>query len=367
MEPWLIEFQRVRYNLAESGVADDSLDQVFTRVGRDPKDLLTLSLGNGDTRGSVELRKSIAALYDNVEPDSVLVTTGVSEALLIYFHMRYRPGANVVVPWPAFQSLYELPRYLGYEVRFLRLRREAGFRPDPEELARLVDDHTTAIVVNNPHNPTGVLLTKDEISSIIGIAERHSAEILADEHYRFIPYDGDGLVPSLYGRSHAVIGVGSVIKCAGCVGLRVGWMLGEGEFLRQCRDFKDYTTHTISPLSDYIANVVLADWRTATRKYRSWILENIAVFRAMAAANANAVEWIEPQAGIVAFPFLKNHGGVTERFARLLAENEGVSILPGEVFQMPGHFRIGFGIAPDLYKAAIARLEKHLQSRGCRA
>ena len=361
MEPWLIEFQRVRYNLAESGVADDTLDQVFTRVGRDPKDLLALSLGNGDTRGSLELRESIAALYENAGPDSVLVTTGVSEALFIYFHMRYRPGANVVVTWPAFQSLYELPRYLGYEVRFLRLRREGGFRPDPDELARLVDLNTTTVVVNNPHNPTGVLLTNEEISAILGIAERNGAEILADEHYRFIPYDGDGLIPSLFGRSPAVVGVGSMIKCAGCVGLRVGWMVGEGEFLKQCRDFKDYTTHTVSPLSDYIANMVLANWRPAIRKYRSWILQNIAAFRAMVAANADSVEWIEPQAGIVAFPFLKNHGGVTERFARVLAENEGVSILPGEVFDMPGHFRIGFGIAPDLCSAAIARLEKHVR------
>lgn len=360
MEPWLIEHQNARYNFGESGVLDQTLGELLAVAGEDPARMLEIDLRNPDTRGSPALRATISELYAGSTPEQVLVTTGTSEALFIYYQLRHRPGANVVVPLPSFQTLYELPRAMGYEVRLLRLRREDGFRPDLDELERLVDDRTQTIVVNNPHNPTGVLLTPDELGRILAIAERHGADVLADEHYRFVPYAGRDPIPSLYGASPRVIAVGSMIKCTGCVGLRVGWILGPPSFLAECRDFRDYTTHTLSPLSEYVTQVVLAHWRPIVARYRGFIAANLERFRGLVAEHPDALAWVEPQAGIVAFPWLVGSRWTSERFCRELVDATGVFVLPGEVFEVPGHFRIGFGQPPEAFSTAMGLLSGFL-------
>lgn len=360
MEPWLIEHQNARYNFGESGVLDQTLGELLAVAGEDPARMLDIDLRNPDTRGSPALRSTISQLYAGSDPEQVLVTTGTSEALFIYYQLRQRPGANVVVPLPSFQTLYELPRAMGYEVRFLRLRREHGFRPDLDELERLVDDRTQTIVVNNPHNPTGVLLTPDEIRRILAIAERHGADVLADEHYRFVPYTGSEPIDSLYGASPRVIAVGSMIKCTGCVGLRVGWILGPPSFLAECRDFRDYTTHTLSPLSEYVTQVVLAHWRPIVARYRGFIAANLERFGALVAEHPTRLAWVPPQAGIVAFPWLVEPRWTTARFCRELVDQTGVFVLPGEVFEVPGHFRIGFGQPPEAFSGAMDLLSGFL-------
>lgn len=364
MEPWLIEHQNAPYNLAESGVLDQTVGELLQKTGADSAELLRLSFKNIDTYGSPELRNAIAGVYGDLDPDSILVTTGTSEALFIYYHIRHEKGANVVVPFPAFQSLYEIPRYLGYEVRFLRLRVEDNFRPDLDELAALVDDRTKVIVLNNPHNPTGVLFSEEEVRAILEIADRHGAEVLADEHYRFMPYGERELIPSLYNRSRNVVAVGSMIKCFGCVGLRVGWLIGPRELIESSRDLKDYTTHTLCSVTDYLARAALSGWRAIVPEYKGWILDNISEFRSFLSEHRGLIDWVEPQAGIVAFPFFTDRSVSSKEFTDGLVKNQGVSLLPGEAFETPGHFRLGLGVPPRAFEAAMRRLSDHIASQG---
>jgi aspartate/methionine/tyrosine aminotransferase len=332
-------------------------------TGHVPEEILNLSLRNSDTRGSAELRQAIASVYESLNMDSILVTTGTSEALFIYFHVRFEPGANVVVPFPAFQTLYEVPRHLGYEVRLLPLRLKSGFRPDLDELASMVDSKTKVIVINNPHNPTGIEFSNDELEAINKIAQKHGAEILADEHYRFLPHDDRSLITSLYGRAPNIVAVGSMIKCFGCVGLRVGWLLGPQELISACRDFKDYTTHTLCSVNEFLASSALTEWKKIVPKYKSWILENVSEFRNFVRDHREFLDWIEPQAGVVAFPFLKDQLVCSKQFAASLVEQTGVSLLPGDAFEVPGHFRIGFGIAPESFSVAMTRLSAFINSK----
>ncbi|MCW5212602.1 aminotransferase class I/II-fold pyridoxal phosphate-dependent enzyme [Desulfobulbus sp. TB] len=361
MEPWLIAHQHVPYNLGESGVTDQTVGEMLQNLNIHPNALLPLSLENNDTRGSQTLREAIAAIYPTATPETILVTTGSSEALWLYFHIRYTPGDNVVCPVPAFQSLYTLPEYLGYELRTLPLNRENGFRPDIEMIRQLVDDRTKTIILNNPHNPTGILLTEEEINQIIEIAEHVGAEILADEHYRFLPYDDTELIPSLYGRSSSVIATGSMIKCLGCVGLRVGWLIGPTELLEACRDLKDYTTHTICSINDFLAAKLLQQWPALIPRYKSWIIQNIASFEACIKKHPEWLGWIRPEAGIVGFPFLQARGVSSEYFAQELVKNEGVFLLPGESFDCPGYFRIGLGVEPNRFAEAMEKLDRHIR------
>lgn len=363
IEPWLIEHQFARYNLAESGVMNQTVGQLLEATGGSPAELLGQSFDNADTRGSLALRQAIAAIYEGVDPESILVTTGTSEGLFLYFHVRHVPGANVVVPMPAFQSLPEVPRYLDYEVRQLPLRKERGFRLDLEELERLVDERTRVIVMNNPQNPTGMLLTAEEISGVRRIAARVGAEILADEHYRFMPYQGDELIPSLYTPEGGVVAVGSMIKCMGCVGLRVGWMIGPRELMNSCRDLKDYTTHTLCSMNDHLATLALRNWRPLMRTYRGWVVENVRQFSAFMRRHGELLGWVEPQAGIVAFPYLKDPSISSTHFSKRLVQTREVFILPGDTFERPGYFRVGFGLPPRHFAEALERWSSFIDER----
>jgi aspartate/methionine/tyrosine aminotransferase len=364
MEPWLIEFQRARFNLAESGVLNRTVGELLARAGTPLDALGSLSLENMDTRGSASLRDAVAGLYPGASADSVLITTGTSEALFLYFHHRFRPGANVVVPVPAFQSLHEVPRYLGYEVRTLALDRARGFRPDLDALAAMVDGDTRCVVVNNPHNPTGVVFTDGELREIRRIADRVGAEVLADEHYRFFPYDDAELLPSLYEEGGPVIAVGSMIKCFGCVGLRVGWLLGPRSLLAELRDLKDYTTHTVCSVSEFIAERALRGWAAIVPEYRRWILANAAAFAALVRRHEDVLGWVPAQGGVVCFPWFRD-GRDTQAFARGLVERTGVFVLPGGAsFDMGSHFRLGFGVPPEDFGRAMDSLSGFLAEPG---
>ena len=358
LETWLSEYEKVPYNLGESSVDNFTFEELVNLIGG-RQDIDKLSLANNDTYGSLRLREAIASLDESVSPDDILVTAGTTEAILIYFKIRYQPNANVVVPVPTFHVLYETPAFLGYEVRYLELQAENGFRIDPEELAKLVDDHTQVIVLNTPQNPSGVVSSEAEIQSIIEIAERHNAEILVDEHYRFLPHDPNTeILPSLYGRSSRIVSLGSTGKCFGCIGLRIGWLIGNSEVIQASHFFKDYTTHTVCVLNDYLAAGVLLNRDKILPRYRTVIQQNIQQFEDFIQQQKGVIDWIKPEAGTIAFPFFRDRNTInSQAIAKRLAEEHGVLLLPGEAFERPGHFSIALGVAPKLFDYALEKLD----------
>ncbi len=360
LETWLSEYEKSSYHLGGSGVTNLSVAELIKLTGCE-SELYNLSLENNDTYGSLGLREAIASVYENVTPEQILVTSGTTEAILIYYHIRYEPGANVVVVVPAFHILYEIPEYLGYEVRYLPLRREEKLRPNLAELAQLVDDKTKAIVLNSPHNPTGIVYSPEEIQGFIEIAENHQAEILSDEHYRFLPHELDrNFIPSLFGRSPSVVALGSIGKCFGSVGLRIGWLIGSPEILKACHNFKDYTSHTVCAINDMLVKHSLLNWQKILPQYREWIANNSTCLRELIERNPHLIDWVEPEAGTTAFPFLKTIN--SQDFASQLVQKTGVLVLPGEAFDRPGHFRIALGIEPERFQHAISQLEHFLQT-----
>jgi len=353
MEPWFLKYQEAPYNLAESGVDNQNLEELLNLTNIATADLLKISLANNDTHGSLKLRKTIASFYDEIDYNRILVTHGTTEAIFMYFHIRYKPKANVVVFFPAFEVLYQIPQYLSYEVRFLKLTTENNFRPDLEELSNLIDDSTEVIVLNTPHNPTGIIFSETEIQTIINLAEKHNCEILADEHYRFINYDNTDIIPSLINKSSKIVSLGSTGKCFGCIGLRMGWIIGSQELINACRDFKDYTTHTVCPINDFLIQSVLQNWLKIVPKYKERIQQNLQQLRTFINQHRDLINWVEPQAGIVAFPFFIKKSINSQDFAQKLVEKTGVLVLPGEAFGMPSHFRICLGVEQKIFSEAL--------------
>ncbi len=354
LETWLSDYEKAPYNLGESSVENHSFDELLTLTST--HNLIgQVSLDNNPTHGSLLFRQAIADQYEHVTADDVLVTLGTTEAIYLYFHSRYKAKANVVVPVPTFHVLHEVPEMLGYEVRKLDLKLEDGFHLDLDALSELVDENTRTIILNTPHNPTGVVYTDEEIQAVIDLAEKYDVDILADEHYRFLPSHQADPLPSIYGRSSKVVALGSIGKCFGCIGLRVGWIIATPEVIQACHLFKDYTTHTVSPIIDFISAHVLLNKDKFLPRYQDYIKANMLHFENFMEKQQGRINWVKPDAGTIAFPYFCEENMNSQVFTKQLVEQQGVLLLPGEAFDMPKHFRIALGVNPEFFQQALER------------
>ena len=129
-----------------------------------------LTLGYTESTGHPLLRAEIASLYEDLESDDVLVFAGAEEAIFCLANVLLSPGDHAVVTWPGYQSLYEVARATGAEVTLHELREDAGWAIDVDLLRRQVTSATRLIVINAPHNPTGMLPDKATFDAIVEIA-----------------------------------------------------------------------------------------------------------------------------------------------------------------------------------------------------
>ncbi|MBU0651007.1 aminotransferase class I/II-fold pyridoxal phosphate-dependent enzyme [bacterium] len=359
MEDWLSSNRfSVFCNMAESGVLDLRVDELLKLTNTDFSDLEKIKLEDIDARGSLELRSEIAKLYKDCDESNVMVTTGTSEALFCLFNILLCPGDNVIVMFPAFQSLYDVPRAVGAEVRFFGLSFENKFKPKIEDLEKLVDRKTKLIILNSPHNPTGQILDESLIKDIINLAEKNNIKILADEHYRFLSLEKNlGIMPSLRDFDAGIICTGSFIKCFGLMGLRIGWIIADEELLKKCRDYKDYLTHVTPPLSDFLAYRALKNKQHLIKRSKDIVLKNYSSLEKWM-ENNKIFEWVPAQAGVVSFLKFREECK-SDDFCRKLIEEQSVFLLPGTSFEMDGFVRLGFGYSENnVFEQALERISK---------
>ncbi|MCP5049462.1 MAG: aminotransferase class I/II-fold pyridoxal phosphate-dependent enzyme [bacterium] len=361
MEDWLADYQYVKYNLAESGYVDYTLGELFSLCGEDPANMNDISLMNPDTRGSVGLRREILKCYHTPAMENVLVTVGVTEALFAFFNVILEPGDEVIVPFPQFQTLVELPAAIGCDIKYEYLTEENGFNPDPARIRELITPKTKLIIINSPHNPTGSLLDEGAIKEIGKIANEHGIYLLFDEHYKFLPLtEGTELLTSGFdlcaGVHDRVVATGSITKCFGLNGLRVGWLIAPPGVIDECKEFKHYLTHVTPPVCDYMAEIALKNRDAVLRDVKKNILANVGFLDKFMERNGHRFDYLEPKGGLVCFPKLKNQTAATP-FCRELLDTHGVSLLPGESFGMDEYFRLNFGVKSGTFEAALHFME----------
>ena len=359
LDIWLDTYKDALFNLGESGIQNNLVSDFLNRDGLD--EFARLDFEHNDILGSPELRRAVAALYDTLDESQILITSGATEAILLYYLSTFQAGANVVVVLPTFHCLYDVPSDLGFEVRTVSMRRENKFALPLDEIKQNVDNRTSAIIVCSPNNPTGMVCTASDWKALIEIAEHVDCDIVADEEYRFLPYEtASNYLPSPVDQSPRVISLSSPGKCFGCVGLRVGWMAARKEVIERCVNFKTLTTHTVFKGSDFLARKIIERHTELTSQYRTWILTNLATLNALVNAHPSAIEYVPPKAGSVAFPRIKNWPSA-QAFAKELITRENVLVLPGDAFSMPDSFRLRLGVPPDHFKEAMLRMSRLLK------
>ncbi|MEO5940820.1 MAG: aminotransferase class I/II-fold pyridoxal phosphate-dependent enzyme [Candidatus Limnocylindrales bacterium] len=318
-----------------------------------------LRLGYTEAPGHPLLRAEIATLYDAIAPDDVLVFAGAEEAIFCLSNVLLGPGDHAVVTWPGYQSLYEVGRAAGAEVTLHELREADGWSLDPERLIASLQPNTKLVVVNAPHNPTGMLPSHAEWAALTSELERRAIHLLADEVYRFLEFEpADRLVAGADAFERGV-SLGVMSKSFALAGLRIGWLATrDRDLLDRCAGFKDYTTICSSAPAEILALIALRARDTVLARTRSIVEANLAHLDRVFAARADRLAWVRPLGGSIGFPRLLDDEPI-DAFAARLVEIQGVLLLPGSAFGFEGnHFRIGFG-RTDLPEA-VAGLERFL-------
>ena len=362
---WLNEYETdVEFNLAASTGPLWTAKQLLELEG-DPEtgwaELGRVPLNYVHAAGTRELRRAVADFYGGgIDPEWVQVTTGAAEALwLILFHACVR-GANVIVPHPCYPALDGIPRALGVEVRYWRLRPENGFRLDPKELDQLIDRQTRAIVICSPHNPTGAVMEPEQVRAVGELAAARGIHLISDEVYHGIYYDGREH-PSAAQIPNAAV-IGDVSKALSLAGLRIGWILERDEFRRQAYyNARSFISISSSGLSERLAALALRHYRTIWQRNTDLAAQNLRALAALIGDLSGQVGWVEPQGGFTCFPWLK-HQTDSEPLCRRLVKEAGVLFAPGYTFAMPAHFRVGFGVAGARFPEALVRVRAALQA-----
>lgn len=343
MERWQSRYENtVRCNLSDSGVLPFSLDEFCEFAGVDPGDV---EFGYGSTEGTPELRERIAALYRGAEPADVLVTTGSAEANLLAVWSLVEPGDRVVIVEPTYGQTPGLAAGLGAEVVPLRLERQHDWQPAPGAAAERITTGTRIVVVTNPNNPTGAVLSERARVEIVEAAERAGAWILSDEVYAGAEADGiDGEVtPSLWGATDRVVATASLSKAYGLQGLRLGWLVAPPDLREAAWARKDYTTIAPAVLSDRLARAALEPSvrRRILQRGRALIRSNLEIVREWGESRQD-LDFRPPDAGAICLFGYDAPISSLELAERLRLEHE-VLIVPGAHFGLERSFRIGFG------------------------
>lgn len=348
----------IEYDLASSTGPVWTLRELLALSGRNELDaLLDTNISYTSAAGTPALRTAIAAL-EGVEPDHVQVVTGANEALLILFFLAAEPGANVVLPNPGFPANKDLAESLGIAIRYYTLRPENQFRVDLDEIRRLVDRNTRLLLVNSPHNPTGAVLSDDEMESLHDFCAERQIPFVSDQVYHPI-YHGPAM-RSAARLPHATV-ISDFSKALCLSGLRIGWMIDRDPARRdRYRNARNHFTITANVFGERLAALALEHSETIYARARQVAQENLALLDSVFAQNEGFLRWFRPQGGMTAFPWLAG-GGDTRDFCRRLAK-KGVLIVPGDCFGQPSHFRLGFAASGNRFPVAVERFADFLDA-----
>jgi aspartate/methionine/tyrosine aminotransferase len=346
-----------RYMLSSSDCESRTIANLLDLEPEAHERLLNTWCGYTESPGSPELRQAIAALYERIDPDEVIVTSCAEEGILLLYHALLGPGDHAIVEAPCYESALQLARQPGAEVSPWQRRYEDGWAHDLDALEGLVGPDTRLIYINQPHNPTGTLMDRDTFARVVELARDKALTLFSDEVYRELEHDPADRLPAACDLDPRAVSLGSISKSYGLPGLRLGWLVTRDAKTREAiMRWKDYTTICSSAPSEVLTALALRRRQPLLERNRAIVSRNLPLLDAFFARRADRFEWVRPTGGPIGFPRVHGVADV-DRFCERLAAR-GVLLLPGSVYDEPAHVRVGFGRAnlPDALDALESAL-----------
>jgi len=361
MERWQSEWENVvDFNLSESGVKPYQLDELV-----DPDqmaDIIKTKLGYTQTDGTYELKKVIAAVYeDRAKPENILTTSGSAEANFVLMWRLIEPGDEVIFMLPNFMQMCGLIKNFRAKMKTFHLKEELDWNPDLNELKNIVTKETKLIIITNPNNPTGGQLSEESRQAIIDLARWADAWLVSDEVYQGAEFDGH-ITPSFWGTYEKTFVTCGLSKAYGLPGLRVGWIVTPVEHQNDLWSYKDYTSITVSAMSDRLAQIALAPRKRSEilERTRKIINKNYAILEEWMNKQDGLFSCTPPRAGAIAFPQYHININAT-KLATYIRETKSVLLQPGDQFGLDHHIRFGLGEEENRFNTALSLVADGLE------
>jgi hypothetical protein len=325
----------VRFALTGSEVPHFRLDSLGI-------DIADLDLDGASHPRYQPLREAIARRY-GVAPDQVVGADGTSMANFLAMAALIEPGDEVLIEHPTYEPMLGVASFLGAQIK--RFERKAPhFRLDPDAVRAAMSDKTRLIVLTNLHNPSGAVAEEAELRAIAELGPR----VLIDEVY----------LDAADRRSAIQIGpefvcTNSLTKVYGLSGLRCGWILAEPELAERMWRLNDLFGVNQAHPAERLACIAFERLDEVIGDTPAMLARNRAAFNAFIAGRED-LDCMPAEHGITAFP--RWAGGDTDRLDALLRERYDTSVVPGRWFEMPEHFRVGFGYPTDVLEEGLRRL-----------
>jgi N-succinyldiaminopimelate aminotransferase len=316
--------------------------------------------------GIPELRQAVAAhqkrFYGfDLDPDTeVLVTVGATEAVAASLLALVEPGDEVIAFEPYYDS-YQACVSMAGGVRVPVTLRPPDFRPDLDELRAAITPRTRLILLNSPHNPTGAVFSRDELTEIAALAREHDLLVVSDEVYEHMVFDGEHVpVASLPGMAGRTVTISSAAKTFSFTGWKVGWVTGTPELVTAVRTAKQFLTYVASGPFQYavaealaLPDAYYASIATGLREKRDFLCTGL----------VEAGYEVYPPAGTYFITTDVRSLGYTDgmEFCRELPRRAGVVAIPSSVFydnREAGRSQVRFAFCKKLevLAEALARL-----------
>lgn len=315
--------------------------------------------------GIPELRAAIAARYRrdhgaSFSPEEVIVAAGAKQALFTLALALFDEGDEVLIPAPYWVTYPEAVRLCGAEPVFVPTYPGDRFHPSLEALRERVTPRTVALIVNSPCNPTGALLSPEELEGIVELARTHDFYVIFDEAYEAIVYERGPFSAAPLKDEHVLV-VGSLSKSHAMPGWRIGWALGPREVIRAALTIQSHSITHPTSISQRAALAALEGPWDGVRA----MVEEFRRRRDFAVAALNRILGVEcpvPEGTFYLFPdFSRYFGGDSVALARRLLEEAHVAVVPGEAFGWPGRIRISLTQPLGRLREAVERMAEVLE------
>ncbi|KAL2425382.1 hypothetical protein ABEF91_007409 [Exophiala dermatitidis] len=401
----LSDREHAKYVLGGSAAPEVTLDDLIS-LSSDPAatekalDFRTLKLSLDSGRGSLQLRKNIAALYssssssssfsasssDNaqthitheISPEHVITATGTTGANSVIFQALLSPDDHAICMYPTYPQLLGLAERFAGEVSYWKSDPATGWVPDLDELRRLIKPSTKLLVLNNPNNPTGWHFEADLQRQIIDIAREKNIIVFVDEIFRPL-FHAIKPPPSFIAHAESypkIIVTSSVSKAWALSGARVGWVICRDQSLLDTLwNVRHFAFESISAFDEAVATEALSvRCRPALlQRTLDFGAQDLVLLDAFIEKNKDLCSWMRPVAGAAGFVrFSDADGNALDdvEFCQALVREKGVLLTPGSLCfggashgDFKGYVRVHFTAFPDTLKKGLALIDEFLQER----
>lgn len=319
------------------------------------------------TNGIPELREALAQKMHRdygltYDPESeVLVTVGGTEALFLALLSLINPGDEVLIPNPGFVCYEPGVLLAGGVPVYFPLLEENGFKLSVDYVTSLITDKSRVIILNYPNNPTGAVLSYDEVAALTDVAVERDLVVISDEVYEKILYDDAKhyCLATFPGMRERTLVVNSFSKTYAMTGLRVGYVYGPKELLSALWLAHRFVVACVNGLAQYAALAAL-------KGPQEFVKEMVREFkrrRDLVYKRLNEIEGFGcmlPKGAFYAFPNIKAFSMSSEEFTEFLVKKARVTTAPGSSFGSygEGYIRISYAASYENLEEALDRIEK---------